>query len=403
MKYCKKCIMPSTRPEQVFDSDGVCDACRSAARKHKGICWDTRRKEFVEILDRYRSKDGSWWDCLIPVSGGKDSCYQAYVLKYEFGMNPLCVNFIPCEMTEVGLKNILFLRDLGFDIIQVGLNRKIYRQIARKTFFDLGDCCWPEHVGIFTTPPRVAVQYKIPLIIWGENSQFECGGPASKRENNYLDRSWFEQFAIMGFRVSDLCYEGFDKKDLLVFQYPSDKELEEVGVTGLFLGYYRKWDTRENARSMVELGFSVNPDGPVENARYDYENLDCKWIAGLHDYLKFLKYGFGRATDQLCAEIRNGRMNRDEALRIVRDYEGKVPRKYLPDFMKFIGCTEEELLQNLDRFTNPKIFLRDKNGKFIRDKKGDLIKNDYGYRFQDRQYQQYEQGFEISRGELSSL
>ena len=379
MRYCKKCIMPDTRPEQVFDSEGVCDACRSSEKKHKYIDWGAKKQEFMEILDRYRSKDGLWWDCIVPVSGGKDSCYQAYTVKYEFGMNPLCVNFIPCEITETGLKNIIFLRDLGFDIVQVGLNRKIYRQITRKTFFDLGDCCWPEHVGIFTAPPRVAIQYKIPLIIWGENSQFEYGGPASKRENQYLDRDWFEQFAVMGFRVSDLYAEGFDRKDLLVFEYPSDIELKEAKVTGLFLGYYTKWDSAENARRMSKLGWNVNPDGPVENAYYDYENLDCKWIAGLHDYLKFLKYGFARATDQLCLEIRNGRIDRDKALRIVRDYEGKVPRKYLPDFIEFIGSTEREVYQTFDKFTNPKIFVKDRDGRFAKDKNGDLIKIDYGY------------------------
>lgn len=114
--YCKKCIMPNTRPEQVFDAEGMCDACRSAETKIKKIDWTGRRKEFGEMLDSYRNKDSSWWDCVIPVSGGKDSCFQAYTLKYEFSMNSLCVNFIPCEMTELGLRNILFLRDLGFGI-----------------------------------------------------------------------------------------------------------------------------------------------------------------------------------------------------------------------------------------------------------------------------------------------
>src|SRR3989338_1733491 len=227
MKYCRKCIMPDTRPEQVFDKEGVCDACRSAEKKHKEIDWQKRRNELEQILAQYRNKEGKWWDCIIPVSGGKDSCYQAYTMKYEFGMNPLCVNFVPCEMTEVGLKNILFLRELVFDLVQVAPNRKVFREMVRRGFFDLGDCCWAEHVGLFTVPPRVAVQYKVPLLIWGENSQFEYGGPASKRENNYIDRNWLEQFQMYGYRISDL-YEhgGLQNKELLVFDYPSDKELK---------------------------------------------------------------------------------------------------------------------------------------------------------------------------------
>lgn len=379
MKYCKICIMPDTRPEQVFDAEGVCDACRSAEKKHKKTDWAKRREEFEGILERYRCKDGSRWDCIVPVSGGKDSCYQAYTMKYEFGMNPLCVNFIPCEMTDIGLKNILFLRDLGFDMIQVGANRRAYRRMVRKGFFDLGDCCWPEHIGIFTAPVRVAVQYGIPLIIWGENSQFEYGGPASKRDNYYLDRNWLEQFQMLGCRISDLYDEGFDRKDLLAFEYPSDLELKRVGVTGLFLGYYIKWEGFDHAQSMIKMGWNPNPEGPVEGAYWNCENLDCKWIAGLHDYLKFLKYGYGRATDQLCIDIRDNRIDREKSIRIVRDYEGKVPRKYLPDFLKFIGCGEKEFFDTLDRFTNRKIFLTDKSGKLIKDKFGDVIKIDYGY------------------------
>ncbi len=371
--------MPDTRPEQVFDENDICDACHSAEKKYNEIDWTKRKQELGEILDRYRNKDGTWWDCIVPVSGGKNSCFQAYTLKYEFGMNPLLVNHIPCEITEVGLKNLTFLRDLGFDMIQVGANRQMYRKMARKGFFDLGDSCWPEHIGIFTAPIRVAVQYKIPLIMWGENSQFELGGPASRRENNFLDRSWLEEFQMYGYRISDLYDEGFDKKDLLFFEYPSDEELKEVGVTGLFLGYYIKWENAEQVKMMKKLGWSPNPDGPVEEAYHDYENLDCKWIGGLHDHFKFLKYGFSRATDQLCEEIRSGRMDREEALRIVRNYEGKLPRKYLPDFLKYLNCTEEEFFATLDRFTNRKIFLTDENNEFIRDKDGNLIKRDYGY------------------------
>lgn len=379
MRYCRKCIMPDTRPEQVFDNEGVCDACKSAETKHKEIDWAGRKTELGNVLDRYRSKDGAWWDCVVPVSGGKDSCHQAYVMKYEFGMNPLCVNFVPCEMTDIGLKNILFLRDLGFDMVQVAPNRKIYRKMVRKGFFDLGDCCWPEHIGIFTSPIRVAVQYRIPLVIWGENSQFEYGGPASKRNSNCLDKNWLEQFQMLGCRISDLYEEGFEKRDLIAFEYPSDRELKDVGVTGLFLGYYLKWEAFNHVQTMIDLGWNANPDGPVEGAYYNYENLDCKWVGGLHDYMKFLKYGYGRATDQLCIEIRHGRINRDKAIRAVRDYEGKMPRKYLADFLKFVGCTEKEFYDTLDKFTNRKIFLTDRAGSLERDDNGDVIKVDYGY------------------------
>jgi N-acetyl sugar amidotransferase len=379
MRYCKRCVMPDTRPEIVFNEEGICDACLSGDHKEFSIDWDGRDRQFRKILDQYRS-DGSKWDCIIPVSGGKDSCFQAYTMKHKYGMNPLCVNFVPCEMTDVGHKNLEFLRDLGFDLIQVGANRKVYREMSKIGFHKLGDCCWPEHIGIFTTPVQVAVRYNIPLIIWGENSQLEYGGPASAREAQILDRRWLEEYQMLGYRISDLVHDGFDPKDLKVWEYPSDEDLRRVGVTGLFLGYFTKWDGRRNMELMTELGWHHNPSGPVEGTYTDYENLDCKWVGGLHDYLKFVKYGYGRATDNACIDIRFNRITRDEGLRLAKQWEGKIPHKYLPDFLSFIDCTMEEFMTTVDRFTNPYLFLRDEDGNFIRDQGGDLIKLDYGFK-----------------------
>ena len=315
------------------------------------------------------------YDCIIPVSGGKDSCYQAITMRDEFGMNPLCVNHVPCEMTDVGAKNLTFLRDQGFDLIQVGANRKAYRELVRIGFFKLGDCCWPEHVGIFTAPVRVAVQYQVPLIMWGENSQFEYGGPASKRNNNFLDRNWLEQFQMLGYRMHDVVHDGIPYKDIKTFHYPTDEEIHKVGVTGLFLGYYTQWQSWKNTELCISRGWHPNPSGPVENAYNDVENLDCKWIGGLHDYMKFIKYGYSRATDQLNIEIRHGRMNRNEAIdKLKNTTEGKIPWKYVPDFLNYLSITESEFLENLDRFTNKSLFETDSNGKLAKDQDGNLIK-----------------------------
>ena len=374
MKYCKKCIMPSTRPEQVFDNEGVCDACRSVVRKHNNeINWAERKMEFEKILDHYRS-DGSKYDCIIPVSGGKDSCYQAVTMRDEFGMHPLCVNHVPCELTDVGWKNLLFLRDLGFDMIHVGANRKAYREMVRIGFFKLGDCCWPEHIGIFTAPVRVSVQYGIPLLIWGENSQQEYGGPASKKDNNFLDRNWLEQFQMLGYRISDVVHDGINLNDIKTFHYPTDEEIKRVGVTGLFLGHYVKWESVEHATLMAEKGWNRNPGGPIEGAYNDLENLDCKWIGGLHDYMKFIKYGYGRATDQLCIEIRANRMTRQDAIaELKKTDEGKIPWKFVPDFLEYLKITNEEFLANLDRFTNLKLFKTEAR-KLVKDAEGNLIR-----------------------------
>ena len=361
MQYCNKCIMPVTRPEQVF-TDGICDACHSASEKHNEINWDAREAEFKLILDKYRSKDGSKYDCIIPVSGGKDSCYQAIAMRDKYGMNPLCVTHTPCDLTEVGLKNLNFLRDQGFDLIQISGNRKNYKELVRIGFFKLGDCCWPEHIGIFTAPIRVAVNYNIPLLIWGENSQFEYGGPATKKGNNFLDRNWLEQFQMSGHRLSDVVHDGVELNTIKTLIYPSDEDVNRVGVTGLFLGYFEKWDSKRNVDLCCDLGWHKSPDGPIEGAYNDVENLDCKWIGGLHDYMKFIKYGYGRATDQICIEIRAGRMTREEGVKALKEStEGQVPMKYVPDFLEYLNITEHEFLNNLDRFTNKMIFERDED------------------------------------------
>jgi len=243
----------------------------------------------------------------------------------------------------------------------------------------LGDCCWPEHIGIFTAPVRAAVNYKVPLLIWGENSQFEYGGPASKKENNFLDRNWLEQFQMSGHRISDVVHDGVDLNNIKTLHYPTDEEINSIGVTGLFLGYFIKWDTKRNTDTMLKLGWHRNPDGPVEGAYNDIENLDCKWIGGLHDYMKFIKYGYGRATDQLCIEIRAGRMTREEAVEKLKNTsEGEIPWKYVPDFLEYLAISEKEFLDNLDRFTNKTLFERDmKTGKLLKDENGNLIRKFY--------------------------
>ncbi|MDB4210954.1 N-acetyl sugar amidotransferase [Ascidiaceihabitans sp.] len=373
MQFCTKCIMPTTRPEQVF-KDGVCDACLSVEEKVSAIDWDARQAEFEKLLQKYRG-DGSTYDCIIPVSGGKDSCYQAITMRDKYGMTPLCVTHTPCALTEVGLENLNFLRDQGFDLIQVSGNRRSYRELVKIGFMKLGDCCWPEHIGIFTAPVRVAVNYKIPLLIWGENSQFEYGGPATHKKNNFLDRNWLEQFQMSGHRLKDVVNDGVDLNEIKTLKYPEDSEIAAVGVTGLFLGYFERWDTKRNTDVCCSLGWNRNPDGPIEGAYNDIENLDCKWIGGLHDYMKFIKYGYGRATDQLCIEIRAKRMDRKQAINALHaSSEGKIPWKYVPDFLEYLNITEADFLKNLDKFTNKMIFARNgESGELLKDNDGNLI------------------------------
>lgn len=379
IKYCKKCVMPNTKPNLQFDEEGVCNACRNFENR-KEIDWNKRKEELKEILNKYKSKDGSNWDCIIPVSGGKDSTFQV-IKMLELGMNPLCVTSTTCSLTEIGRKNIENLQNLGVDHIEITANRVVRKKLNRIGLLEVGDISWPEHVSIFTTPVRIAVNMNIPLIIWGENSQNEYGGPAGSVDNNILDRRWLEEFGgLLGLRVSDLIgEEGIEKKHLIPYTYPSDEELRNVGVTGLFLGYYLPWDGYSNFLISQNHGFQ-SWGKTIEGSSVDYENID-NYQVGIHDYFKFLKFGFGRASDLVSMHIRRGRLSRADGMEIVKRHDGKFPWTYLDkpidEILEPLDISVDEFINLCDQFTNKKLFLTDKNGNLIKDKKGNLTKINY--------------------------
>lgn len=379
IRYCSRCVMPETKPDLQIDEEGVCSACRYYERR-PSVDWGSRRDELIKVLERFRSKDGSNYDCIVPVSGGKDSTYQV-VRLLELGMNPLCVTASTDDLSAIGRRNLENIKRLGVDLLEVSVNPRIRRKLNRIALEQVGDVSWPEHVTIFTIPVRMAVQLGVPLLVWGENSQNEYGGPASAAENNTLTRRWLEEFGgLLGLRVSDFIgIEGIERKDLIQYSYPSDDELSRSGVTGIFLGYYLMWDGRENAEVAKAHGFEYL-DRPVEGALVDYENLD-NHQTGIHDYFKFLKFGFGRCTDQVCLEIRRGRMSREQGLKIVRERDGRFPATYLgkpiEEILAEFDMTAAQFQRVCDRFTNKKLFLRDGDGKLLRDETGSLTKINY--------------------------
>lgn len=377
--YCRRCVMPATKPDLQIDAEGVCSACRYMEERPT-VDWIARRQELDAILARYRNTGGTHYDCIVPVSGGKDSTYQALKML-EMGMTPLCVVSTTCKLTDIGRKNIENLKSLGVDLVEFSPNPVVRRKMNRIGLEQVGDISWPEHVGIFTIPVRAAVQYSVPLIIWGENSQHEYGGPAAAAKNNTLTRRWLEEFGgLLGMRVNDLIGQlGISKRDLIPYSYPSDEDLQQAGVTGLFLGHYLPWNGYENARIAIEHGFTTYHT-MVEGSIVDYENLDNAHT-GIHDYFKFLKYGFGRATDLACLHVRHGRMTREEAVEIVRERDGKFPWSYLDvsleEIVDEMDMTVDEFTTICDRFTNKKLFKTDESGQLIRDPHGNLTKINY--------------------------
>ena len=374
MKYCKKCLYPDTKPQLVFNQEGVCSACTNHLLKNN-IDWERKNKQFLDILEKHRSNDGSNYDCIIPVSGGKDSTYQTYMIKKKFGLNPLVVNFHPHDQTEIGRKNLENLKKIGVDCIEFSPNPETYLKLSRFGLRELGDFQWPEHLGIFSIPVQIAVKYNISLIIWGENPQLEYGKPTDIDKESILDRDWTEKnggYFLDKIKPSDMIKYGFKLNELRPYIYPSDEDIKRVGVTGVFLGSYFKWNIFEQLELVKNIGFRENEEN--KEGTYDrWENLDV-YFTVFHDYFKFLKFGFGRATDHASIEIRYGRITRDEGLELVKQNEGTIPRKYLQKFLEFANLSMDEFLEICDKFTNKEIFKVDEFGKIIQDSNGEVIK-----------------------------
>ena len=376
IRYCRNCVMPETKPDILFDEDQVCSACRNFATREE-IDWDARKRQLLEIIERYRSHDNTRHDCIVPVSGGKDSHFQLIRLL-ELGLNPLCVTATTDHLTDIGRRNIENMKDLGVDYVEITTNPVVRRTLNRVALEQVGDISWPEHVSIFTSPVREAVHRRIPLLVWGENPQHEYGGPATASTDQTLNRRWLEEFGgMLGLRVSDLIgRDGIEARHLLEYTYPSDGALSAIGVTGIFLGYFLPWDGWANAMIASAHGFEQWPN-VIEGSLVTYENLDNAQT-GIHDYFKFLKYGFGRATDLACMQVRRERISRADAVTLVKMHDGKFPWTYLDvtidEVLAPIGMSLDEFQAVCDRFTNKRLFQCDRHGVPVRDRNGDLVK-----------------------------
>ncbi|WP_288581355.1 MULTISPECIES: N-acetyl sugar amidotransferase [Lysinibacillus] len=375
IKYCKKCVLPNTKPHLIIDDEGVCDACRNFENRET-VDWQLRKQELIQILDKYKSKDGSNWDCIVPVSGGKDSTYQVIKLL-EFGMNPLCITSTTCHLTEIGRKNIENIKDLGVDYIEITANKIVRKKLNRIGLREVGDISWPEHAGIFTVPVKMAVKFNVPLLIWGENPQNEYGGPAASNKN-ISDREFLDKYAgLLGLDSKNLLgKEELKEKDLIPYTYPTNEELETVGVTGLFLGYYLPWDGYTNYLLSQAHGFT-SWGKTIEGSAVDYENLD-NYQTGIHDYFKFLKFGYGRASDLVSMHIRRGRLTREEGMKIVRKHDGQFPWSYLDkpleEIIEPLEISLDEFISICDKFTNKALFKVDDMGNLVKDNQGNLQK-----------------------------
>lgn len=341
---CTKCVTPETHETITFDNNGVCSICIGQEYKQTQINWQEKKKELNELIAQYRGKYD--YDCIVPYSGGKDSTWTLYYLVKEYGLKPLVVRFdhgfLRPNLNENTKK---IQRELGVDFHHFTPNWKVVQKLMLQSFLEKGDFCWHCHTGIASYPMWVAIRYNVPLIFWGEPSA-EYTSYYSYEQAEEVDEKRFNRIVNLGINAQDMVVrlEGLvDERDLKPYSYPPLKELRRIGYRSVCLGSYIPWDVKTQSKIISEeLGWKGDE---VENvpAQYNYEKIEC-YMQGVRDYIKYIKRGYTRPTHLASIDIRNNRMNREQAFKMIEEYEGKRPAS-LDLFLKFVGLTEEEFLQ----------------------------------------------------------
>ena len=360
MNYCQRCVYPEAAVNLLFDEEGICSGCRSAEEINTltDDSWDDRRVRFEKLIDQYRVKDRSNYDCIIGVSGGKDSYWQTYLAKVVYGLNPLLVTYHGNNFLPEGQRNLDRMREV-FDVdhFVFGPGVNTLRKLNRLCFKKMGDMNWHAHAGIKTVPVRLAVQLNIPLIVWGEITWTVSGMFSADDYVEYNKRTVMEH-DLRGYRWENMLdeEEGITADDLVWLRYPSDDDFARVGLRGIYIGNYFKWDPNQHAELMRKsYGFEYAVQ-PFERTYRRMSNLDDMHENGIHDYMKFVKFGYGRCSDHASKDVRDGYLTREEAIRRVRKYDHVKPRRDLERWLDYVGMSEEEFDAIADTFRNPRVW-----------------------------------------------
>lgn len=343
LRRCTKCILPETHETIVFDGEGVCNICRQHDYK-RSIDWSAKKAELDELIARYKGKHD--YDCIVPFSGGKDSTFTLYYLVKEYQLKPLVVRFDHGFLRPNLIDNTTrIIRSLGVDFHQFTPNWKVVRKLMLQALLEKGDFCWHCHTGIFSYPMWVALRFHIPLVVWGEPSA-EYTAYYSYEQPEEVDEKRFNRYINLGITAEDMLVRmegGVDPRDLKPFSYPPLRELRSINYRSVCLGSYIAWDVKQQAGLIQrELGWTGDQ---VENVPpgYEYEKIEC-FMQGVRDYIKYLKRGYTRPSHLASLDVRNGRMERADALELARRYEGRRPPS-LDLFLEFVGLSEKEFLE----------------------------------------------------------
>lgn len=365
MKYCKRCLYPENHPLNItFDEHGVCSGCLVHEEKYE-IDWNKKSEELERLLAQYRNRPGTSHDCIIPVSGTGDDFFVVDVIKNKYGMNPLLVTYNTHFSTKVGVRNLArLITELDCDHMMSTVGPDTVKEISRITLNKIGDMYWHVLAGSQTFPVQVATKLDIPLIIWGVNGWLDQVGMFSHLDQVEMTKKVRKEHALRCFDAEALVGESdrISKKDLQAFTYPSDEQLEKHRVRGTYLGNYIFWDSQKQIEAMIDkYGYETAEQERTYNT---YESIYCWNSASVHDYVKFLKYGYGKVTDHASRDIRLKRKSREIGADLVAEYQNVKPQA-LPKFLEWVGMSEEEFMTCIEPFRDARAWKRNDLGEWV--------------------------------------
>ncbi len=367
LNYCTNCVYPVNAVNLNLDEKGVCTSCKTAIafEELKDDFWKDRKKKFEKLISQYQKDDNSNYDCLIPVSGGKDSYYQAHMIANEYGLKPLLMTYHGNNYLPEGDRNRDLMRHaFDADHIVWGPSVDVLKKLNKLTFKMMGDMNWQNHCGIMSAPINLAVKFNIPLIIWGETN-WDISGMYSPDDFVEFSARVRHEHDLRGFEWYDMVEHGLKEKDMIWAKYPSDEEILEVGVRGIYIGNFFKWDPNKQTKLVMEKYDWKPAEKPFERTYRTMSNLDDRYENGIHDLMKFIKFGYGRASDHASKDIRTGYMTRDEGIEMVKKYDSVVSSD-LYYWLDYVDMSEEEFWSIADTFRDPRVWWIE-DGKWYKD------------------------------------
>ena len=365
MNFCSNCILPDSRPNLIIQDNGICNACNNHSTKNY-IDWKNRKKKFIKITES-ATKHKKDYDCIIPISGGKDSTWQI-IMALKYNLKPLCVTWKSPARNKIGNSNLENAKKLGIDHLDVSINPFVEKYFTKKSFKKFGTTLIPMHMAIHSIPQQIALKFNIPLIIQGENSAFEYGGDKKNSLSNSINRYWLKKHGNTNGTFAENWFDKtLNKKNMIFYTYPKDQLLKNKSIKTIFLGNYFKWDPLRTYNISKKYGFKN--DQKPQTGIYNFADIDDSYLISVHHWLKWYKFGITRSWDNLSIEIRNNRISRNKAIKIVNKLGEEKPSKKIKKFIDYIGINESNFYKICEKFRNTKIWEKNKNGNWKMKKK----------------------------------